>query len=92
MERINLPASQATLPPNLRMGTGEGEVRVESAVCGVEQRQVFSDQSAPDNGSLMIADCLAAALILKRAAQAMDRVYWPLLYKLYLWRVGKTYE
>ncbi len=26
----------------------------------------------------------------KRAAQALDRVYMPLLYKLYLWRMGKT--
>ena len=29
---------------------------------------------------------------LKRASQAMDRVYAPLLYKLYLWRIGKNVE
>jgi lipid II:glycine glycyltransferase (peptidoglycan interpeptide bridge formation enzyme) len=28
----------------------------------------------------------------KRAAQALDRVYMPLLYKLYLWRIGKNVE
>ena len=28
----------------------------------------------------------------KRAAQALDRVYVPLLYKLYLWRIGKNVE
>jgi peptidoglycan pentaglycine glycine transferase (the first glycine) len=26
----------------------------------------------------------------KRAAQALDRVYMPLLYRLYLWRMGKN--
>lgn len=28
----------------------------------------------------------------KRAAQALDRVYWPPLYQLYLWRLGKNGE
>ena len=28
----------------------------------------------------------------KRVAQALDRVYMPLLYKLYLWRIGKNVE
>lgn len=28
----------------------------------------------------------------KRAAQALDRVYWPPLYQLYLWRMGKDRE
>ncbi len=28
----------------------------------------------------------------KRASQALDRVYMPLLYKLYLWRMGKSGE
>jgi lipid II:glycine glycyltransferase (peptidoglycan interpeptide bridge formation enzyme) len=29
---------------------------------------------------------------LNRAAQALDRVYNPLLYKLYLWRIGGNNE